>query len=255
MNPAIEPAAAFGAVTRPLARTEGDAAANLLLLACRCSPGLTDWLLGDFAESEQTRAAFRRRIRTAAADSPHLLNELTGTGAVLNQARVAAGRALAGRLNAPRFGGLSRQELDRLIRRYQSAGSVPVAFLLLEAWRRHRLGPAIASPRLLLASAAFFEAALANENGELFRQLLKAQALLAGRRAVPLERSVYGYSNWWKLSLLLYVRNHPKPQYRTGELRSHLAAQRLTVDAKDIRAFCKKHGLARDTRAGRPRRL
>ncbi|WP_334318984.1 hypothetical protein OH491_24625 [Termitidicoccus mucosus] len=47
--------------------------------------------------------------------------------------------------------------------------------------------------------------------------------------------------------------NHPSPRYRTRDFIKHLGAQKISVDAKDLRRFCKKHRIARDTRPGRPK--
>jgi hypothetical protein len=46
---------------------------------------------------------------------------------------------------------------------------------------------------------------------------------------------------------------HPKPAYRLRELARHLESQKIHVDAADIRRFCRKHRIARDTRPGRPK--
>jgi hypothetical protein len=53
--------------------------------------------------------------------------------------------------------------------------------------------------------------------------------------------------------VLLYVLNHPKRSYRTSELTAHLATKKIQVSGKLIRRFCASHGIARDTRPGRPR--
>ena len=47
--------------------------------------------------------------------------------------------------------------------------------------------------------------------------------------------------------------NLPKGSYRTGELITYLATKKIRVSGKLIRRFCSRHGIARDTRPGRPR--
>ena len=47
--------------------------------------------------------------------------------------------------------------------------------------------------------------------------------------------------------------NHAKPNYRTSELTAYLATKKIRVSGKLIRRFCARHGIARDTRPGRPR--
>lgn len=46
---------------------------------------------------------------------------------------------------------------------------------------------------------------------------------------------------------------HPRKAYRTRDVRAHLAPLRLRISSLDFRRFCKRHGIARDERSGRPR--
>ena len=41
--------------------------------------------------------------------------------------------------------------------------------------------------------------------------------------------------------------------YRTRDVRAHLETLRLQISSLDFRRFCKRHGIRRDGRAGRPR--
>ena len=41
--------------------------------------------------------------------------------------------------------------------------------------------------------------------------------------------------------------------YRTRDVRAHLETLRLQISSLDFRRFCKRHGIRRDERAGRPR--
>jgi hypothetical protein len=45
----------------------------------------------------------------------------------------------------------------------------------------------------------------------------------------------------------------PREAYRTREVRAHLATLGLRISSLDFRRFCKRHGIRRDERAGRPR--
>jgi len=88
----------------------------------------------------------------------------------------------------------------------------------------------------------------------LVTHLAKAAEFFRGQPRGSIARAHFGYVNWWKLSVLHYMRNHPKPRYCTRDFSRHLAAQKISVDSKDIRRFCQKHGIVRDTRPGRPLR-
>ena len=217
---------------------------------------LRRWLWVHFADSPAARqrlAQYLKDGRSPAVRGTAFLDWLaTGTDPV------AAPRACVARFGVQvsdkPYGGLSRATVWRLIRRYQ-AGSIDVgAFMLVYGWR---FPESVSGGRIRLqrASAAFFDEAIHQNRPHLLRHAAKACDYLADKQRGAIGRSEFGYANWWKLSVLDYLLQHPKPQYRTGELQRHLAAQRLTVHVKDIREFCKKHGIQRDSRAGRPRRI
>jgi hypothetical protein len=46
---------------------------------------------------------------------------------------------------------------------------------------------------------------------------------------------------------------HSREAYRTREVRAHLETLGLRISSLDFRRFCKRHGIRRDERAGRPR--
>jgi hypothetical protein len=46
---------------------------------------------------------------------------------------------------------------------------------------------------------------------------------------------------------------HPREAYRTREVRIQLETLGLRISSLDFRRFCKRHGIRRDERAGRPR--
>ena len=85
-----------------------------------------------------------------------------------------------------------------------------------------------------------------------FYQLARASAFFQGCAPGTIGKPHYGHATWWQLNVLLYMLAHPKPAYRTREFVRHLASQKVRVDAADLRRFCRKHRIARDTRAGRP---
>jgi hypothetical protein len=245
-------------VNRILHGDEDSAAVTLFFQLIRRSPLLRGWLWREFGQSEKTRARaaeFLAKGSAPLAEGPKLLAWLAGEQEAYLEERERLRKRFNGLLNAHAYGGLSRTGIEILIRRYQAGNRDFGAFFLLYAWRKHLNKQSGYELRLLRANQVFL-AALAGQDGKaLGRQLLKAQAYFANRQNAVLQRADYGFADWWKISALLYMLNHPKPCYRTGEFCRHLAGQRLTVDPKDVRAFCKQHGIARDSRVGRPRKL
>lgn len=234
-----------------LAEDPDDAAIALFTRLCRQSAKLRAWLLDEFARSPKTRAEFIRLLAQPGAKADNLtLAHAAGEdrARALENERLRA-RWLPGSAARP-YGGLSRPEVEGWIRRYQSGSLHPATFQLMLAWRRTN-GTQPANAALVRASAAFLAEALGRENRGLLRQLVRIERFF--RDCQKLGRAAYGYLNRWKVHVLLYLLNHPKPRYRTSELIAHLATRKVRISGKLIRRFCARHGIARDTRPGRPR--
>ena len=207
-----------------LAENPDDAAVALFTRLCRQSPKLRAWLWDEFARSAKTREQF---------------------ASILAQPGTTDNLTLAHAASEDRA-----RDLEGWIRRYQSGSLHPATFQLVLAWRR-TAGTQPASPALIRASAAFLEESLGRDNRGLLRQLVRIERFFRDRQ--KLGRAAYGHLHRWKVHVLLYVLNHPKRSYRTGELTAHLATKKIRVSGKLIRRFCARHGIARDTRPGRPR--
>ena len=154
--------------------------------------------------------------------------------------------------HAPRlYGGLTWDELEKLVRRYE-AGSVDAAVsLLVRDWRKAGASAA-SSPRLLRAAGQFLDAVIRCGEKRLLTQLTTAVAIQANAKPTSL-RTVLGYSDWWKLHALLFMLRHPRESYRTRDVRGHLARLGLSITSLDFRRLCNRHRIRRDERAGRPR--
>lgn len=242
-------------VTELLSEDDRAASTALFIELCRHSASLRTWLCTEFVQSADTRRAFVRLVNEQAPieDSSRLLAELSGESKAYQKKKALLRNAVADKVSEKDYGGLDRREIERLIGYYQAGRSDLGAFLLAHAWRRQAQQGGD-SARVLRASSLYFEEVLGRGRPEQLRALSKAIRFFDSRQVGQIGRADYGYHDWWKICLLLYLLNHPKPCYRTGEFRKHLSEHRLTVGAKDIRAFCKKHGIRRDERAGRPRR-
>lgn len=236
--------------------TEGQSRSAIILLAeiCRQSREIRDWLCDDFARNVKTRENFatlldnNQPLETGVSDD---FAELAGEARSWHEERRRMQAKIAPR--APRlFGGLTWNELEKLVRRYE-AGSVDVTvFLLVRDWRKAGT-KAASSPRLLRAAGHLLDAIILGGDKRLITHLAAALSNRVNAKPASL-RSVLGYSDWWKLHALLYMLRHPCDSYRTRDVRAHLASLSLAISSLDFRRFCKRHGIRRDVRAGRPRK-
>jgi len=225
-----------------------DEAASLALLAqfCRQCPPLRRWLWGDFRHDATARRAFAQVVDDPAASFPERFIDLSDSGGSWREEQ----RRLRAELPTRPYGGLSRAEIETLIRRFQ-AGSVDLGtFLLAHDWD----AVGAASPALVWAGVAFLDVLLPARDWRAHRQLAKAFTFLRRFGRGAKRRAAFSYADWWKVRVLFYVLRHPQPSYRTRELRAHLATLGVEVSTKDMRRFCSRHGIRRDMRAGRPRK-
>ena len=248
MNPpsrAPQPDALF----RQLAHATPESATVAQFLALyRHSPELRHWLREDFARDARLRARFHARALREPAPAITRIAELAGDAAAWNEER----RHLKARVPARLYGGLTCNEIERLILRHRAGGIDGGAFLLAQEWRQAGASAA-SSPMLARAAVTLVDAALRAGEFRLLRHLAQATRLPTSFQDKPKRRAALGFADWWKLQALLFILRHPRPAYRTRDLRAHLASHGLAVGTKDIRRFCTRHGLARDMRAGRPR--
>lgn len=238
-----------------LMQKEDDAAAALFIELYRRSPFLRDWLGSIFARSSRIQDwdRFKQLLDTPTSpeEEPHrLLLSLTGSEEILSETQRKIRRKL--RIKTGRiYGGLSWREVETLVRRYHAGTIDAGAFLLTHDWRKGATDGG-ASARLTRAGAALLDEAIQGRQKLLLRHVAKAVEFLDQSADTRTRRTALGHVNWWKVSILLYLLNHPKPAYRTRELRAHLAALGLEIETKDIRRFCSRHAIKRDMRAGRP---
>ena len=149
---------------------------------------------------------------------------------------------------SPIYGGLAHRQVVSLIRIYQAGTIDPVAFMLALAWwRTKRLSPA-----LLNATAAYIQNEFGKDEPRLIYEFYRAIALLSGHSPGSINRALIGHVNWWKVQILEYMLQNPKPAYQIREFVRLLKPDSPNIVPKDVRAFCKKHNIARDSRPGRP---
>ena len=242
-------------ITPPARAPERESRAFLRLLAdiCRRFPDLRGWLVEDFARDAKVRANFLGLVKTGdlgGEDTADAFAEMAGELGSWQEEK----RRMQGELPAQAarpFGGLTWDEIESLVRRFEARTLRMDVFLLVRDWRKAGES-AKASPRLLRASADLLVAAIRSGDARLFTELSRAVALLSNLEKGSL-RTAFGYADWWKLHALVYMMRHPREAYRTREVRAHLETLRLQISSLDFRRFCKRHGIRRDERAGRPR--
>lgn len=226
---------------------------RLLADICRRFPDLREWLFEDFARGAQTRANFLALIEkeTLAGESTaDGFAEMAGELGPWLQEKNRIQAKVPARAVRP-FGGLTWDEMESLVRRYEARTLRLDVFLLVRDWRK--AGEAAkASPKLLRASAGLLDQAIRSGDTKLLTQLVQAVQFLSELEQGRLQSS-FGYADWWKLHALVYMLRHPREAYRTREVRAHLATLRLEISSLDFRRFCNRHGIRRDERAGRPR--
>ena len=241
-----------------LGDTHETAAVMLFLQLLRESPSLRNWLGTAFLEprTRSRLAAYLRGEKHHADRGSHLLAWFAHT----SDARESFTATLA-RDYAPTsvlsYGGLTRAQVVRLVRRYQSGGANGInllPFMLAHAWRQSSNAARPSAALLLMGGMVLRELFSGKPSSLAFmRHFAKAVEFFHDQPRGSITRAHFGYVNWWKLSVLHYMLNHPKPRYCTRDFSHYLAAQKICVDPKDLRRFCQMHGILRDTRPGRPR--
>ena len=242
-------------VTPPARDPESRSRAFLRLLAdiCRRFPDLREWLIEDFARDAKVRANFLRLVETGDLGGEEMADafaEMAGELGSWQEEKRRMQAALPAQATCP-FGGLTWDDMESLVRRYEARTLRLDVFLLVRDWRKAG-DSAKASPKLLRASADLLDAAIRSGDTRLFTEFGRAVALLASLEQGKL-RTAFGYADWWKLHALVYMMRHPSEAYRTRDLRAHLGQLGLQISSLDFRRFCKRHGIRRDERAGRPR--
>ena len=239
-------------VTQAMER-RGLAFLHSLAETCREWPELRKWLCEDFVGDAKTRENF-----SALVDSPaRTVNPASfGLAEMAEQARgwrmeKARMQSLTG-ASAPRiYGGRTWSEMEQIIYRYEGGVTELGVSMLARHWRKTGARARFA-PELLRAGAELLDAVIRGGETHLLANLSRSVGLLVRSKKTNL-RAMLGHADWWKLQSTLYMLRNPRPAYRTREVRAHLVGLNIVISSLDFRRFCKRHGIVRDERAGRPR--
>jgi hypothetical protein len=144
-------------------------------------------------------------------------------------------------------------EILALIKGYQAGSLDVMAFVLVRLWRRFASSGRRELPFALQAATARYWAALAGDrSGRMGRDLAGVLQFFQERSGRVIGEADFGHASTWKIHLLVYLLDHPRPRYKLGELHDSLPAKYRHVDRRELRDFCQRHGIRRDPRSGRP---
>jgi hypothetical protein len=218
-----------------------DDVADLRAMAdlCRRSLRVRAWLFGRFAREPAAQASFRLFLT-----DPGSLHPPPWRCPLAHAIRSASGGS---------HGGLSEMEILALIKGYQAGSLDVLAFVLVRLWRRFLGSGRKEVPFALQAATARYWAALASDRtGRMARHLADVLQFFRERSGRAIGEADFGHACTWKIHLLVYLLDHPRPRYKLGELHESLPAKYRHVDRRELRDFCQCHGICRDKRAGRP---
>ena len=224
-----------------------DEAAELQLLIdlCRRSLRVRSWLFGRFAHEPATRAAFR-----ASLADPTLSNEWLWPRALRNALLPESGHPAPG--EGP-HGGLSEMQVLALIKGYQAGLLDVTAFVLARLWRQFLRSDRKDVPLALqLASARHWGAMANDDSGRMVRDLSKVLRFFRERSGRTVGEEDFGHANSWKIHVLVHILDHPRPSYKADDLHRSLPTKYRHVARRELHRFCRRHGIRRDQRPGRP---
>ncbi len=171
------------AIASSIRASERRSRAFLRLLArmYRQFPDLRTWLMEDFVRDADTRANFLALVERGDLDGEAMSNgfaELAGEldGWFEEKRRMKA--QLPAQATRP-FGGLTWEEMEALVRRYEGRTLTLNVFLLARDWRKAG-DAAKASPKLLQAGAELLDTAIRSGDRRALMEFGHAVELLAG---------------------------------------------------------------------------
>jgi len=212
---------------------------------CRRSLFVRAWLVGTFAKKPATQSAFQKLLTdpsSIGSDAP------LWSPAVAEKVFSKPPRQIVGK--GP-HGGLSEAQILALIKRYQGGGMDVMTFLLVRLWTRlaasgHKDIPV----GFLDAITGHWTAVASDPSGRLVHDFLRAVRFFHERSGQVIGEADFGHANSWKIHVLLYILDYPKPRYQVGELHANLPVKYRHADRRSIRQFCKEHGIRRDQKPG-----
>ena len=235
----------FAALLEELRRPDDAAELRHLVELCQRSTRVRAWLFGRFANERDTQAAFRRLLNGTGGNDPDASPWSLSLSRHMRLQSAPAGEG------ADRHGGLTEAQVLALIKHYQSDKMDLVTFLLVRCWQRFWGSDGMIAPVALWQPTLRHWAAIARDSsGRLARQLATTLRFFHERTGQPIGEADFGFPNAWKIHVLVYVLDHPQSCYRVGELRAHLPAKYAQVQRKEVRRFCKLHGIERDVNPG-----
>jgi len=164
---------------------EDDESANVdvLVQLCRQWPALRIWLCGEFARNPKIRENFAQVVDgvvTKSTIGARWLAALSDEGRSWKAEKDSL-KAHVLAAQTPVYGGLTFNEVGKLLRQYQ-AGTLDLgAFVLAQEWRKAG-DTASSSPRLARAAASFIDTVVRSESPSLFGTSERLSSFLKSTR-------------------------------------------------------------------------
>ena len=232
---------------RELALPDEAAELRMLIDLCRRSLRVRAWLFGRFAREPATQAAFRMFLANPEAGLP---NRALWPRALTMAMAPDLGRSGPGE---GAHGGLSEVQILALIKGYQANYLDVTAFVLARLWRRFLRSDRKEVPLALQLASARHWGALANDDsGRCINRLSDVLRFFRERCCRTIGDGDFGHPNSWRIHVLVHILDHPRPCYRVDELYRSLPPKYRHVDRREVRDFCRRHGIRRDRSPGRP---
>jgi len=244
--PAPETPGGLEALLHDLSLHRDSAELRHLVDLCRRSARVRAWLFGTFANNEPAQRAFLFFLQNSDTDAHPPWSHRLSTEIRSIPAPPPPGRGP--------HGGLSEPEIIARIKTLQAPGLDVTTLLLVRFWTRFSGQPLHSVPIALWRSTlTHWSAIVADPEGRQAQGLMRAIRLIHGTWKHAAGEPDFGYSNSWKIHILLHILDHPRPAYRLRDLRISLPQKYRNVDRNELLRFCQKTGIRRDARPGRPR--
>ncbi len=155
------------------------------------------------------------------------------------------------------YGGLTRVELLFLLEKHKAGGQDLGPYLLARAWKREMDTSDSAGLQLRQLTIRTFAKAVRENRSDFFREIADTIDFLQKEEYEENGNWDHDPGLWWQFHLLLYVLDHPKDKYPIREFIKHFKDEVGTNEmptAKTIRSFCRKNGIALDSKPGAPKK-
>ncbi len=159
---------------------------------------------------------------------------------------------------AKSFGGLGQKDILLLLEKHKAGKRDLGTYLLVRAWKKSS-GQSSSRDDCRIAELTLetVQQAICENRSDFFREIADTIDFLQHEEYEENSAWDHDPGMWWQFHLLLYVLEHPKPQYPIREFirhfRDEVGANEMPT-TKTIRKFCRDNGICLDSRPGAPKK-